>query len=98
MYNWLVNHKIFGAYIYAYLTYKAISKKIKIRIIFILWSTLIVSIIFVSSLHIRLFLVAVGIGVTVHVMMLKTLSLKDMEELNDLNCKKNEKYELQSEK
>ncbi len=37
MYNWLINHKIFGAYIYCYLTYKAIPKKTKVGTMIFLW-------------------------------------------------------------
>jgi len=79
MHNWLINHKIFGSYIYCYLNYRAVSKKTKIGAMMFLWSTLMVSMVLVESLHIRLFLVAVGIGVTVHLMLLKTLSSEDMK-------------------
>lgn len=84
MYNWLMNHKIFGAYIYSYLTYKAIPKKTKVGTIVFLWSTLSVSMILVSSLHIRIFLLAVGVAVTAHLLMLKTLSQEDLNKLDDL--------------
>ncbi len=77
LYNWLINHKIFGNYIYCYLTYKAIPRKTKIGAIIFLWSTLIISMILLSSLHLRIFLAAVGIGVTIHLLTLKTLS-RDM--------------------
>ncbi|KPU42887.1 inner membrane protein YbaN [Oxobacter pfennigii] len=97
LYNWLINHKVFGKYILYYLTYKAIPKKTKITAIFFLWSTLIISMILVSSLHIRLFLILVGIGVTVHLMMLKTLSLEDIKALNDLHCKPEEQTSLNEE-
>lgn len=88
MYNWLINHKIFGEYIYCYLTYKAISRKTKIGAIIFLWTTLIISMFLIPSTHIRMFLAFIGIGVTVHLMMLKTLSLKEMNEVNELNCNK----------
>ena len=88
MYNWLINHKIFGAYIYSYLTYRAITKKTKICTLIFLWTTLIISIIFVSSLHIGIVLIAVGIGVTIHLMTIKTLSNNELKALNDLYCNK----------
>ena len=74
MYNWLINNKIFGEYIYSYLTYKAIAKKTKGRTVVFLWVTLTISMLIVSSLHVRLLLVAVGVCVTIHLMTLKTLS------------------------
>ena len=88
MYDWLINHKIFGAYIYSYLTYKAIPKKTKVGALIFLWSSLSISILLVPSLHIRIFLVAVGLGVSVHLMILKTLSHEEMKVLNDLYCNK----------
>jgi uncharacterized membrane protein YbaN (DUF454 family) len=73
LYNWLINHKIFGKYIYNYMTYKAIPKKTKIIAISSLWATLTVSIIFMDNLHIRIFLILVGIGVSIHLLKLKTM-------------------------
>lgn len=78
MYNWLINHKIFGTYIYNYLTYKAIPQKTKVAVLMFLWSTLIISMILMSSLHIRIFLVVVGLGVTIHLMTLKTLRREEI--------------------
>lgn len=83
LYNWLMNHRILGAYIYAYLTYKAIPMKIKKRAIFFLWLTLIISMILVPLQYVRLFLVVVGIGVTVHLMSLKTLSPEEIQAFNN---------------
>lgn len=88
MYNWLMNHKVFGAYIYSYLTYKAIPKRTKVGTMIFLWSTLIVSMILVSSLHIRIFLLAVGVAVTAHLLILKTLSYEDLRKLDVLYCTK----------
>lgn len=73
LYNWLINHKIFGKYIYNYMTYKAIPKKTKIIAISSLWATLTVSIISMDNLHIRIFLILVGIGVSIHLLKLKTM-------------------------
>ncbi|AHM57775.1 hypothetical protein EAL2_808p02700 (plasmid) [Peptoclostridium acidaminophilum DSM 3953] len=46
------------------------------------------------SLHIRIFLAAVGIGVTIHLKMLKTLSFDDMEALGDLYGNKSKEQAL----
>ncbi|MDD3653890.1 MAG: YbaN family protein [Desulfotomaculaceae bacterium] len=73
MYNWLINHKILGSYIYNYVTYRAIKQSIKIGALIFLWFTLAISILVVSNLHIRLLLFVVGFGVSVHLLTLKTL-------------------------
>ena len=83
MYNWLINHRLFGAYLYSYLTYKAISKKTKVCAVVFLWGTLLISALLVSSLHLRILLAASGVGVTVHLMTLRTLSSEEMKTLRD---------------
>ena len=84
LYVWLITHKIFGAYIYSYLTYKAVSRKTKIIAITFLWVMLCISAFFVPFLHVRLFLLAVGIGVTIHLGSLKTIDYADLKEMDDL--------------
>lgn len=79
LYSWLIHHRIFGRYIYNYLTYKAIPKRTKIFTVTFLWATLLLSMSLVSSIYLRLFLAAVGIGVSIHVLTLKTLNLEDMQ-------------------
>jgi uncharacterized membrane protein YbaN (DUF454 family) len=88
MYNWIINHRVFGAYIYSYMTYKAIPKKTKVGTLIFLWSTLIASMMLAASWHVRILLIVVGIGVTIHLMMLKTLSREEMKTLNDLYSNK----------
>jgi uncharacterized protein len=83
LYKWLINHRIFGSYIYCYTTYKAVTKKTKVSSIVFLWSTLIISITLLPLLYIKVFLVIVGIGVTVHLISLKTLGYNDMKALTD---------------
>lgn len=78
LYSWLIHHRIFGRYIYNYLTYRAIPKRTKIFTVAFLWATLLLSMSLVSSSYLRLFLLAVGIGVTIHVLTLKTLKPEDM--------------------
>lgn len=73
LYHWLIEHQIFGAYIYNYITYRAVRKSTKKGILIFLWITLAVSFIAINILHARLFLIAVGIGVTTHIHMLKSM-------------------------
>lgn len=73
LYDWLINHKLFGSYIYNYMTHRAVEPKAKITAITFLWTSLILSMVLVPILHLRLFLAAVGIGVSVHLLTLKTI-------------------------
>jgi uncharacterized protein len=78
MYKWLINHKIFGSYLYCYLKYKAIPKATKTGAAIFLWSTLGVSILIIPNVNIKLLLMGVGIGVSIHIASLKTLSIDDL--------------------
>lgn len=78
LYNWLVYHKIFGAYLYNYLTYQAVTKSTKVGALIFLWWGLIVSMLLVNHPHVRLLLVCIGIAVSIHLLMLKTIKKSDM--------------------
>ncbi len=73
LYNWLINHRIFGHLIYNYLTYRAVERNAKIVSIVFLWVALLSSILLLSNIYIRIFLLVVGIGVSIHLLTLKTL-------------------------
>jgi hypothetical protein len=83
MYHWLMNHKILGAYIYSYMTYKAVPKKTKISAIIFLWASLTFSMVIVSSLHLRILLAVIGTAVTFHLMTLRTLSREEMKAFSE---------------
>ncbi|WP_303850179.1 YbaN family protein [Seleniivibrio woodruffii] len=72
--NWLVNHRIFGAYIGSYMKYRAVRKDMKIRAVLFLWGSLILSALIVQKIHVAGVLFAVGIGVTVYIVSLKTMT------------------------
>ncbi|NMA37308.1 MAG: DUF454 domain-containing protein [Papillibacter sp.] len=74
LYNKLINHRLIGKYIYCYLTYRAVPRKSKIGSIILLWTALIVSMLLIRKLFVVLLLVAIGAGVTVHLLLLKNLS------------------------
>ena len=73
LHDWLINHKVFGEYIYNYITYKGVKKKDKVKALSLLYLTLSISFYLVDILHVRIFLVVVAIGVTIHILKLKTL-------------------------
>ncbi len=77
MYDWLMGHRVFGMYLYNYIHYKAIDKRTKIGAVIFLWCSMGISIYFLNSIHLRIFLVVVGIGVTLHLLMLKTMKIEN---------------------
>lgn len=75
LYDWLLHHRVFGTYLNNYMKYKAVTKRAKIIAIVSLWTSLSISMLLVANLHVRILLLAVGIGVTVHLLTLKTIPL-----------------------
>ncbi len=73
MYKWLMSNRLVGKYIYNYIHYKAIDKRTKAVTIIFLWITLLISFFIIYSAVIRVILILVGVGVTTHILMLKTL-------------------------
>ena len=71
-YRFLLKSRVFGPYIENYKTKRGISPAEKARAIIVLWVMLAVSATLMRRLWLILLLAAVGIGVTVHLLMLKT--------------------------
>ncbi len=75
LYQWLIGHKWFGRYIKNYREHKAIPMPSKIVILMLLWGTLgFTTIWIISALAVRVLLLIIGVGVTMHVLSLKTLT------------------------
>jgi len=73
-YGWLLNNKWFGSYIRSYLERKGVPLKVKVLTITLLWITIGSSIAFaVQNFVIRLILVLIAIGVSVHIRCIRTL-------------------------
>ncbi len=73
LYDRLLNNRFIGAYVRNYLRGKGMPRKVKIITILLLWITITCSIIFaVQGLIIRAILLIIAIGVSVHVLLIKT--------------------------
>jgi uncharacterized membrane protein YbaN (DUF454 family) len=79
LYHWLISHRVFGIYIYNYMTYKAVTKSTKIGALLFLWLSLIISIMIINNTRVSIILLAVGVGVSIHLITLKTMQLEDMQ-------------------
>lgn len=72
-YTWLINNKWFGEYIKNYRERKGIPFSVKIISITMLWITIAFSIfIIISNLLIQIILISIAIGVTIHILTIKT--------------------------
>ncbi|MCJ7814274.1 MAG: YbaN family protein [Candidatus Atribacteria bacterium] len=73
-YNWLINNKWLGNYIKNYLEGKGVSLKAKVFSISLLWITIGYSAVFiVNTFPIRIILILIAIGVTIHILSIRTL-------------------------
>lgn len=75
LYAWLIHHRWFGSYIRNYREHKAITLQARIVTLSLLWIVIGYSAVFVAQTWwLRAVLGAVAIGVTTHLLMLKTLT------------------------
>lgn len=80
LYNWLIHHRWFGAAIRNYREHHAIALRTKVFTLLLLWVTIGVSAVAVaSSWWLRILLAAVAVGVTIHVLRMKTLTPEMLE-------------------
>lgn len=73
LYKRLTEHRALGPHITNYLKYRAVPKRLKYVSIALLWLALAASIIFIPNIYIRILLGVVGIGVSAHILTLKTV-------------------------
>jgi uncharacterized membrane protein YbaN (DUF454 family) len=71
--DWLLNHRVFGEYIRNYRDHRAIRYRAKVTAISLLWITIGISIFLVGYLWVRLLLLGIAVGVTWHLLSLKTI-------------------------
>ena len=75
--KWLLNNRWFGSYIKNYLEGKGIPLKVKVLSISLLWATIGYAAAFVvSTLLLRIILILIAIGVTIHILSTRTLKKK----------------------
>ncbi|MFZ1517369.1 MAG: YbaN family protein [Ignavibacteriaceae bacterium] len=71
--EWLRNHKILGGYIDNYQNKTGLTRNAKIANTIILWTSISLSaFLLTEELYIRILLLAIAIGVTIHLVMIKT--------------------------
>ena len=73
-YDWLLNNKWFGNYIRDYREKKQVPLRIKIGSVSLLWITIMLSaLLVVHILLVKIILILIAIGVTVHILSIRTL-------------------------
>ncbi|MDH4270054.1 MAG: YbaN family protein [Dehalococcoidia bacterium] len=79
-YQWLINNRIFGAYVRDYIEGRGMPIRTKIFTILLLWLTIGLTIAFgVQNTVIRIVLICVAIGVTVHIVLIRKRKVKGIQ-------------------
>ena len=74
LYDWLMSHKHLGAYIRNFREHKALSLRVKVVSVTMVWVTLLYCAIFVAKeWWMSAIFIAIATGVTVHILSFKTL-------------------------
>ena len=78
-YQWLINNRIFGAYVRNYIEGRGMTVRVKISIILLLWLAIGLSVIFgVQNIVIRIVLICIAVGVTAHISLIKKRKVEDI--------------------
>ena len=86
LYQWLINNKWLGSYIKNYYEGNGITLKTKIVSISLLWMSISYTALFlIEILLVKILLLFIAIGVTKHLLSLKTLVLKKKEQPSSSN-------------
>ena len=72
--NQLLQNRLIGKYLQNYLEHRGIEKTALIKSLLFLWLTLGLAIFFNDNLHLRIFLIFIGIAVSLHLLSLKRIS------------------------
>ncbi|NIR62199.1 MAG: DUF454 family protein, partial [Aliifodinibius sp.] len=71
--DWLKNHRLLGAYLRNYQEKSGLTIKSKVIHISVLWISILFSaIVFTDDMAIRILLLLIAVGVTIHLVMVKT--------------------------
>ena len=79
-YQWLINNRIFGAYVRNYIEGRGMPIRIKIFTILLLWLAIGLTIAFgVQNTVVRIVLICVAIGVTAHIVLIRKRKVEDIQ-------------------
>ncbi len=82
LYRWLIGHRWFGTHIKNYREHRAVSPRLKIGTLILLWGVMGYTALRVVELPIvRILLLLIALAVTIHVLSLKTLSQEEARDL-----------------
>jgi hypothetical protein len=79
-YNWLIHNKVFGKIIRDYLEGKGLPIKVKVITIILLWITIFLSIVFITTFWVQILLLIIASLVSIHISLIKPKSQQNKNE------------------
>lgn len=83
MYDWLLRHKVFGKYLYNYITHKAIPVRVKISALILIWISITLCVILVGKLIVTILLPTIALFVSLYILSLKNLENNEEHEVKN---------------
>lgn len=75
--RWISRNRYFGSYINNYKTKKGVPQDVKLKSLVFLWVMLIASMLIANQGYLYILLMVVGMGVSAHILLLKTMVKKE---------------------
>jgi len=73
MHDWLMHNRILGPYLHTYLSCRAVTRRTRRHALVFLWTSLSLSMLWIDKPIVRLVLPIIGLAVSLHLLMLKTI-------------------------
>jgi uncharacterized protein len=81
-YRWLINNRIFGAYVRNYVEGRGMPLRVKVFTVLLLWLTIGLSMAFATqNLVIRVVLICVAVGVSTHIALIRKSKVEDVRKV-----------------
>lgn len=73
LYNWLLNHKVFGSYVSDYIQHRSMRRSAKRKALATLWISMIISMFLVKNIYVSAFLIILGSLISRYILSLREL-------------------------
>lgn len=73
LHQWMIHHKVFGPYLYNYLTHRVVPARAKVIALVTLWASLSFTMTLIPLIAVRIGIGVIGLAVTVYLLQLKSL-------------------------
>ena len=80
LHQWMIHHKVFGPYLYNYLTHRVVPARAKVIALVTLWASLSFAMTLIPLIAVRIGVGAIGLAVTIYILSLKSVPSVQQED------------------